>query len=175
MPQRQPPRPGRDLLRHSVRSTPLGGPLLLAALRVAVGALAAGSVAGALAHITGLGHAYWAAVSAVAVLQSTNLLVTVHRGVQRAAGTVAGLLVAVAVLAVPGGTWPLVALTACTRTTDELTAAPTRELARRLAVNLMVLREAYEIASGEPALPPGTTELVLATERRARSALATAT
>ncbi|GAA2580746.1 hypothetical protein GCM10010435_67580 [Winogradskya consettensis] len=246
------PPPGRDLLRHSVRSTPLGGPLLLAALRVAVGALAAGSVAGALAHITGLGHAYWAAVSAVAVLQSTNLLVTIHRGIQRAAGTVAGLLVAVAVLAVPGGTWPLVALivaaqitaellvirnyalamlavtplallvgelghatppldllrdrliqtilgcaiglltaatirtrtaarhldkalATCTRTTDELTAAPTRELARRLAVNLMVLREAYEIASGEPALPPETTELVLATERRARSALATVT
>ncbi|UQU62063.1 FUSC family protein [Couchioplanes caeruleus] len=244
--------PYRDLLRRSVRSTSLGGPLLVAAARVAAGALVAGALAGSVAHATGMGHAYWASVSAVAVLQGANLLISLHRGVQRAAGTVAGLLVAVAAVAAPGGTWTLVAgiivaqvaaellvirnyglamvavtplallvgemghpgppaellrdrlvqtvlgcvlgllgavavrtrtatrhleaaIAACTATTARLGAADHAEqaaLAPRLARELTVLREAYDVAAGEPGLPPGATQRVLDAERRGRLALA---
>ena len=62
-------------------------PFLPLAIRVAVAAAAAG----VLAHLVGLGHTSWAAVSAVAVLQSVNLTTTVNRGIQRALGTATGV------------------------------------------------------------------------------------
>ncbi|WP_370112021.1 FUSC family protein [Streptacidiphilus sp. MAP12-33] len=65
------------------------------ALRMALGTGAAGGLALAL----GLGHGYWAAISAAAVLHSVNLRTTAQRAVQRTLGTLAGLLIAVAVLA----------------------------------------------------------------------------
>ncbi len=65
------------------------------AIRVAVAA----AVAGVLAHLVGLGHTSWAAVSAVAVLQSVNLTTTVNRGIQRALGTATGVVLGVATLA----------------------------------------------------------------------------
>ncbi|WP_305784660.1 FUSC family protein [Symbioplanes lichenis] len=242
----------RDLLRGPVRGTALGGPLLVAAARVALGALAAGAVAGLLAQLTGLGHPYWAAVSAVAVLQGTNLLVSLHRGLQRALGTLAGLVVAALALALPGDTWTLVAgivaaqvvaellvirnyglamlavtplallvgelgaatppldllrdrlvqtvlgcvigllcaaavrtrvaakhldlaVAACEHTTAGL--ARTRETRpgaaeRLLVAQLTALREAYDVASGEPGLTPAATDRVLTAERNARLALA---
>ncbi len=242
----------RDLLRGPVRTTALGGPLLIAAARVALGALAAGAAAGLLAQVTGLGHPYWAAVSAVAVLQGTNLLVSLHRGLQRALGTVAGLFVAALALAVPGDTWTLVAgivvaqviaellvirnyglamlavtplallvgelgaatppldllrdrlvqtvlgcaigllcaaavrtrvaakhlelaVAACEHTTAGLARArETRPGAaeRLLAAQLTALREAYDVAAGEPGLTPAATDRVLTAERNARLALA---
>ena len=73
------------------------------AIRVAVAAAAAG----VLAHLVGLGHTSWAAVSAVAVLQSVNLTTTVNRGIQRALGTATGVVLGVATLASrPVPPWP---------------------------------------------------------------------
>ncbi|MFI5890268.1 hypothetical protein ACIA5D_09110 [Actinoplanes sp. NPDC051513] len=43
--------------------------------------------------------------------------------------------------------------------------------ARRLALLLLRLREAYAVASGEPGLAPDATERVLKAERAARQAL----
>ena len=60
----------------------------LTATRVLLGA----GVAGAGALLLGLGHPYWAPVSAAAVLQSTSVRMTWHRSVQRGLGTAAGLL-----------------------------------------------------------------------------------
>ncbi|MFB7470690.1 FUSC family protein [Kitasatospora sp. NPDC056184] len=74
---------------------------LVPAARMALGTGAAGFLALAL----GLGHGYWAAVSAAAVLHSVSVRTTVHRAVQRTLGTMAGLLLALAVLtAGPGPT-----------------------------------------------------------------------
>ena len=70
-------------------------PYVPLAIRVAVAAAAAG----VLAHLVGLGHTSWAAVSAVAVLQSVNLTTTVNRGIQRALGTATGVVLGVATLA----------------------------------------------------------------------------
>jgi uncharacterized membrane protein YccC len=89
--------------RPSVRA-PIGP----AAARVALGALVAGAAAGLLTHVTGLGHPYWAAVSAVAVLQAASLRMSRQRALQRAAGTIAGLLIAGGAVALPGGPWLLV-------------------------------------------------------------------
>ncbi|MBL7258422.1 FUSC family protein [Paractinoplanes lichenicola] len=101
----------RRLAATLLRSLPARphGPLWPAAARVALGALAAGTVAGLLAHVTGLGHPYWAAVSAVAVLQAASLRLSLHRALQRGGGTLVGLLIAGAAVAVPGGPWVLVA------------------------------------------------------------------
>ena len=62
---------------------------LVTSARVLLGAAAAG--AGAL--LLGLGHPYWAPVSAAAVLQSTHVQMTWHRSIQRGLGTAAGLLI----------------------------------------------------------------------------------
>jgi uncharacterized membrane protein YccC len=57
------------------------------------------AVAGGLAAVLGLGHGYWAAITAAAVLHSVNVRTTAQRAAQRALGTVAGLLLALGVLA----------------------------------------------------------------------------
>lgn len=51
-------------------------------------------VAGAVAWVLGMGHGYWAAVSAGSVLQATNVTTTWHRTLQRAGGTVVGVVLA---------------------------------------------------------------------------------
>ncbi|MFE9423105.1 FUSC family protein [Kitasatospora sp. NPDC006697] len=74
------------------------------ALRMALGTGAAGLLALGL----GLGHGYWAAISAAAVLHSVNVRTTVQRAVQRTLGTLTGLGIAVAVLAARPGPVALV-------------------------------------------------------------------
>ncbi|MFI8997316.1 FUSC family protein [Streptomyces sp. NPDC053542] len=69
--------------------------LIVPALRIALGT----GLAGALAIALGLGHGYWAAISAAAVLHSVNVRTAAQRAVQRTLGTVAGLLLAFGVLA----------------------------------------------------------------------------
>ncbi|WP_268642628.1 FUSC family protein [Nocardiopsis sp. EMB25] len=78
----------------------------VSAARVMVAALAAG----ALAPVLGVEHWYWAVVSAASVLQATNVSSTWHRTVQRATGTVAGIVVAAAVFAVDHTVWSTVVL-----------------------------------------------------------------
>lgn len=69
--------------------------LVVPALRMVLGTGLAGGTALAL----DLGHGYWAAVSAAAVLHSVNVRTASQRAVQRALGTTAGLLIAFGVLA----------------------------------------------------------------------------
>ncbi|MFD4945034.1 FUSC family protein [Streptomyces sp. NPDC058239] len=77
-----------------------GGPghasvLLVPALRMVLGT----GLAGGTALLLGLGHGYWAAISAAAVLHSINVRTAAQRAVQRTLGTVAGLMLALGVLA----------------------------------------------------------------------------
>jgi uncharacterized membrane protein YccC len=60
-------------------------------------------LAGGAALLLGLGHGYWAAISAAAVLHSVNVRTAAQRAVQRTLGTVAGLLLALGVLALGPG------------------------------------------------------------------------
>ncbi|WP_405738684.1 FUSC family protein [Streptomyces sp. NBC_01525] len=88
-----------------------GGPghrsvLLVPALRIALGTGLAGGAALAL----GLGHGYWAAVTAAAVLHSINVRTATQRAVQRTLGTAAGLVLALAILALEPGPGALVAV-----------------------------------------------------------------
>lgn len=69
--------------------------LLVPALRMVLGT----GLAGGAALLLGLGHGYWAAISAAAVLHSINVRTAAQRAVQRTLGTVAGLLLALGVLA----------------------------------------------------------------------------
>ncbi|MGV9342487.1 FUSC family protein [Streptomyces sp. NPDC003688] len=69
--------------------------LVVPAVRMFLGTLVAGGVAVGL----GLGHGYWAAISAAAVLHAVNVRTTMQRAVQRTLGTAVGLLIAMGVLA----------------------------------------------------------------------------
>jgi uncharacterized membrane protein YccC len=69
--------------------------LLIPALRMVLGT----GLAGGTALLLGLGHGYWAAISAAAVLHSINVRTAAQRAVQRTLGTVAGLMLALGVLA----------------------------------------------------------------------------
>lgn len=78
--------------------------LLVPALRMTLGT----GLAGGIALLLGLGHGYWAAISAAAVLHSINVRTAAQRAVQRTLGTAAGLALAVAVLALHPGPLTLV-------------------------------------------------------------------
>ena len=97
--------PARTLLRQAV--TP-GSHALLVVTRVGVAALVAGFIGAGL----GLAHAYWAIAAAVLVLyQGLDWTRTWYKGVQRTAGTCAGLVLAAALLtAQPAGLWLMAAL-----------------------------------------------------------------
>ncbi|MFF3843178.1 FUSC family protein [Streptomyces sp. NPDC001930] len=69
--------------------------LLVPALRMVLGT----GLAGGAALLLGLGHGYWAAISAAAVLHSINVRTAAQRAVQRTLGTMAGLMLALGVLA----------------------------------------------------------------------------
>ncbi|MFD3998415.1 FUSC family protein [Streptomyces sp. NPDC058583] len=69
--------------------------LLVPALRMVLGT----GLAGGAALLAGLGHGYWAAISAAAVLHSVNVRTAAQRAVQRTLGTMAGLMLALGVLA----------------------------------------------------------------------------
>ncbi|WP_239694460.1 FUSC family protein [Streptomyces sp. Cmuel-A718b] len=69
--------------------------LTVPALRMFLGT----GLAGAAALPLGLGHGYWAAISAAAVLHSVNVRTAAQRAAQRTLGTMAGLLLALGILA----------------------------------------------------------------------------
>ncbi|MBP2585985.1 hypothetical protein J3A78_006463 [Streptomyces sp. PvR006] len=96
--------PGAQVPRTGAPGTGAGGRgasgrtaiLLVPALRMVLGT----GLAGGAALLLGLGHGYWAAISAAAVLHSVNVRTAAQRAVQRTLGTTAGLLIALGVLAV---------------------------------------------------------------------------
>jgi uncharacterized membrane protein YccC len=92
--------PARRASELTLGRRPLGGPghisvLVVPALRMVLGT----GVSGGLAVLLHLGHGYWAAISAAAVLHSVNVRTTAQRAAQRTLGTVVGLLLALGVLA----------------------------------------------------------------------------
>ncbi|MCA1191854.1 FUSC family protein [Saccharopolyspora sp. 6V] len=93
----------RDVLRAALRPRRGGSWLLPHGLRVFTAALLAGTIA----DLLGFGHAYWAAVSAVSVLQATSTATSVPRMLQRVTGTVFGVLVGAAVLGAQPTLWVL--------------------------------------------------------------------
>ncbi|WP_346534371.1 FUSC family protein [Micromonospora sp. DPT] len=79
----------------------LGGPLSNSALVVPALRMILGTgAAGGLAVLLNLGHGYWAAISAAAVLHSINVRTSAQRAIQRTLGTLVGLVLALGVLAV---------------------------------------------------------------------------
>lgn len=97
-----------DRIRLVRPGAPGPRPRMLWALRVALASLASGALAWSL----GMGHGYWATVSAASVLQATSLTLTWHRTLQRALGTVAGTVAAAALFAVvdTSSVWTLIAV-----------------------------------------------------------------
>ncbi|QHD88388.1 hypothetical protein GR168_23110 (plasmid) [Gordonia sp. JH63] len=81
-------------LRALLRALHPNSTLMPGAIRTLVGAMAAGAVALAL----GVGHSYWAAITAVAVLAVTNAAGSLARVLQRVAGSLLGVGIAFAVL-----------------------------------------------------------------------------
>ena len=107
--------------RHSAaaavkRLSPNGRQALTAYI---AGPLAAGSLATAL----GIGHSYWAAVSATVPLVGSTLAVNAARAFLRVAGTLIGIGIAAIVLAVEPAAWILVLLVAVFQVITELFVA----------------------------------------------------
>ena len=80
--------------------------LMPAAMRICVGSAVAGFVAMAM----GMEHAGWAALGATAVLQGPFLHLSIHRALQRVAGTITGSLAVWLILQGAPGTWEVIAL-----------------------------------------------------------------
>jgi hypothetical protein len=79
---------------------------LLAAGRLGIGAAAAAFAC----HAAGASHPAWAALGAVAVMQGAHLHLTLHRSLQRMAGTAVGAVVVWLVLSQQPSVWTVVAL-----------------------------------------------------------------
>lgn len=96
-----------DSLRQSLR--PWSPPLLVAA-RVGVATVLAGAVGAAL----GIERAYWTMAAAVLMLhQGLDFMRSLQRGVERMSGTMVGLILAGAILAIhPQGPWLVLTLAA---------------------------------------------------------------
>ncbi|MFC4614592.1 FUSC family protein [Cellulomonas algicola] len=84
---------------------------------------AAPLAAGAIALAAGLGHPYWAAVTATVPLVGPTPVARVGRAAQRVAGTLLGVLVAAAILAGDPSPWVLVAWVAALQVVTELFVA----------------------------------------------------
>lgn len=80
--------------------------LMPTAIRICAGAAIAGFVAMAM----GMEHAGWAALGATAVLQGPFLHLSIHRALQRVAGTIIGSLAVWLILQGGPGTWEVIAL-----------------------------------------------------------------
>lgn len=78
---------------------------LVAAARIVAGAL----VAVFASHTLGADHPAWAAMGTLAVMQGTHLHITLHRALQRMAGTVVGALLAWLLLIQEPSVWVLIA------------------------------------------------------------------
>ena len=101
-----PPAPRRPRLFPAARTALLSRDSVNQALRMA----AASALAGWAAVVLGLEHPLWASMGAVAALQGLNYSVTVQRSIQRLVGNVLGAVVALALLSMPLGFWPAVAM-----------------------------------------------------------------
>ncbi|WP_461143009.1 FUSC family protein [Salinifilum aidingensis] len=105
--------PRRRVLRGAAAAVRGGrhhewGWVLASGARVGVASL----LAAGLANLLGTGHAYWAAVSAVAVLQVTSAARSLPRLLQRSTGTVLGVLIGACVLHLDPAAWVGVVLVA---------------------------------------------------------------
>ncbi|NLC37138.1 MAG: FUSC family protein, partial [Alcaligenaceae bacterium] len=78
--------------------------ILLAGGRIAIGAGAAALIA----HAAGWNHPSWAAIGATAVMQGAHLHITLHRALQRMAGTLVGSLLVWLILEMQPPFWAIV-------------------------------------------------------------------
>lgn len=97
-----PLRSGMWSLRNALGADSLVPPT---ALRLGV-AVAAGL---ALGHASGVERPYWIPLTTAAVMQGATLLTTARRAIERATGTVIGILIAALIVAADPGSWWIVA------------------------------------------------------------------
>ncbi|GIG37918.1 FUSC family protein [Cellulomonas pakistanensis] len=106
-------------VRDVVRAGTAGGAALAPTASVAVAAALAGSVAAA----AGWGHPAWAVMGAAAVLQGAHVRHMGVRALQRAAGTAAGVAIALPLLGADLPFWAVAALVVVLQTATELVVA----------------------------------------------------
>lgn len=108
------PAPGTgQRLRAALRAP---SPTPVSVVRIVLACL----LAGALAWALGMGHGYWAAVSAGSVLQAVNVTTTWHRTLQRGAGTVVGVALAAALFSLDYSPLGVIALVVACQMAAEL-------------------------------------------------------
>jgi hypothetical protein len=113
------PEPAAHARRESIRATLARAPhriLMARAARLAV----AGAIGAAIAVGLQLAHPMWATMGAVAAMQGIGYHVTVHRGVQRLLGNLAGAFLAAGLLALPLGYWGTVVVIIVLQTAAEM-------------------------------------------------------
>ncbi|WP_338603275.1 FUSC family protein [Saccharopolyspora sp. SCSIO 74807] len=133
----------RDVLRAALLPHRVKSWLMPYAARVVLAALLAGVAAGLL----GIEQTYWAAVSAVSILQATSTAGSVPRMLQRVCGTVLGVLVAVAVLHAGPPVWVLVVLLAVLQWGAEMTVTVNYAFGLLFATPVALLVSALGTAS----------------------------
>jgi hypothetical protein len=92
------------------------GHLIVMAVRVAIAALLVVFAS----HALGLDHPAWAAMGAVAVLQGSHLHISMHRALQRMAGTMVGAALAWLVLIAQPSVWLILAMLALLQVLTEI-------------------------------------------------------
>ncbi|HET8597785.1 MAG TPA: FUSC family protein [Castellaniella sp.] len=153
---RHPPTPQRPLPQEPER--PLGELAFMAA-RVATAAL----VVVFASHVLRLNHPAWAAMGAVAVMQGSHLHISMHRALQRMAGTLVGAAQAWLLLVQQPSIWPIIAAIVLLQILVEIVIGVNYGIAQALVTPMALLMThlASPSAAGAAMAPERVAETVL--------------
>ncbi|MGE4450830.1 FUSC family protein [Castellaniella sp.] len=129
---RHPPTPERPFPRDPERSP---SELRFMAARVAIATL----IVVFASHALGLSHPAWAAMGAVAVMQGSHLHVSMHRALQRMAGTMVGAAFAWLLLVQQPSAWLILAVLALLQILTEIVIGVNYGLAQVLVTPMALL------------------------------------
>ncbi len=129
---RHPPTPERPFPKDRKRSL---GELSFMAARVAIAA----AIVVFASHALGMSHPAWAAMGAVAVMQGSHLHISMHRALQRMAGTAIGAALAWALLLQQPSAWMIIAAIALLQLLTEIVIGLNYGLAQTLVTPMALL------------------------------------
>lgn len=144
---RRPPTPDLPFPQDPERSL---GELGFMAARVAIAALAVVFAS----HALGLAHPAWAAMGAVAVMQGSHLHISMHRALQRMAGTMAGASLAWLLLAQQPSIWPILAMLALLQILTEIVIGLNYGLGQVLVTPMALLMTHLAAPAADTSLAP---------------------
>ncbi|MGB6009119.1 FUSC family protein [Castellaniella sp.] len=144
---RHPPTPERPFPKDPERSL---GELGFMATRVAIAAL----IVILASHALGASHPAWAAMGAVAVMQGSHLHISMHRALQRMAGTLIGAAMTWLLLIQQPSAWPIIVALMLLQVLTEIVIGANYGLGQALVTPMALLMTYLATPAADAAMAP---------------------